>query len=77
MANRRTFVKQVFGGTTALAAAGLFPSGSVLGANDRVRFGLIGAGGRGQEIFQAAMRCKNTEAVAVAVVYTRRLDEAK
>jgi len=77
MSNRRTFVKQFLGGTTALAAAGLSSSRGVLGANDRVRFGLIGAGGRGQEIFQAAMRCKNTEAVAVADVYTRRLDEAR
>jgi len=39
--------------------------------------GLIGAGGRGRDIFRAAVRCANVEAVAVADVYTRRLDEAK
>jgi predicted dehydrogenase len=49
----------------------------VLGANDRVGIGLIGAGGRGKEIFRAALRCPNVEAVAVADVYTRRLEEAK
>jgi len=48
-----------------------------LGANDRIRIGLIGAGGRGKEIFRAALRRPNVEAVAVADVYTRRLDEAK
>ena len=42
-----------------------------------MRVGLIGAGGRGQEILKEAMRCPNTEAVAVADVYTRRHDEVK
>src|SRR5262245_23316665 len=54
-----------------------WPSARVLGASDRVRFGLIGAGGRGQEIFKAALRCANVEVVAVADLYTRRLDEAR
>jgi predicted dehydrogenase len=56
---------------------GLVSQRRVLGANDRIRIGLIGAGGRGQEIFKAALRCPNVEAVAVADVYTRRLDEVK
>jgi predicted dehydrogenase len=77
MSNRRTFIKQAFSGSAALAAYGLFPSSHVLGASDRVRIALIGAGGRGQEIFKAAMRCPNVEGVAVADVYTRRLDEVK
>ena len=50
---------------------------SALGANDRIRFGLIGAGGRGKEIFQVALGCPNAEAVAVADIYSRRLDEAR
>jgi predicted dehydrogenase len=77
METRRDFVTRVVGGTAAVAASTMFPSGRVLGANDRVRIGLIGAGGRGQEIFKVAIGCKNTEAVAVADVYTRRLDEVK
>ncbi len=77
MPSRRTFIGQLLGGTATLAASGLFPSRRVLGANDRVRLGLIGAGGRGQEILKSALRCPNTEAVAIADVYTRRLDEVK
>src|SRR5215472_4035328 len=76
MSTRREFIGQVLGGTAA-AAGGMYPSARVLAANDRVRFGLIGCGGRGQEDFKAALRCTNVEAVAVADVYTRRLDEAK
>jgi predicted dehydrogenase len=63
-------------GSAALAAYGLFPS-RVLGANDRIRIGLIGAGGRGTQIFQAALKCPKVEGVAAADVYTRRLDELK
>jgi len=75
MSNRREFMGQILGATAALGAS--FRSRQVLGASDRVRYGLIGAGGRGQEILQAARRCANTEAVAVADVYGRRLAEVK
>jgi len=77
MSDRRTFMQQVLGGGTAMAVSGLSPAGRILGANDRIRFGLIGAGGRGKAIFKAAIKAPNTEPVAVADVYTRRLDEAK
>jgi predicted dehydrogenase len=70
---RREFIKAA----GASAVASLVSSRRILGANDRVRFGLIGCGSRGQEIFQAAMRSPNAEAVAAADVYTRRLDEVK
>ncbi|MFB3920212.1 MAG: Gfo/Idh/MocA family protein [Terriglobia bacterium] len=77
MSKRREFIGQVLKGTAAVAATHFFPTRRVLGANDRVRVALIGAGGRGQEIFKAALRCPNTEAAAVADVYTRRLEEVK
>jgi len=77
MANRRAFIQQALGGSAALAAYGVFGRRSVLGANDRVRIGLIGAGGRGTEIFKAALKCPNVEGVAAADVYTRRLEELK
>ena len=76
MLNRRRFIRNVTGGAAALAGSSVFPP-SVLGANDRVRFGLIGAGGRGMDIFKHALRSPNTQAVAVADVYTRRQAEAK
>src|SRR5271157_6363051 len=74
MLTRRTFVKQAAAGAAAYAAYSLSPAGRVLGANDRVRFALIGAGSRGRQIFKAALECPNVEAVAVADIYTRRLD---
>src|SRR2546428_8638862 len=77
MSSRRKFIGQMLGGAATLAASGLIPARSALGASDRVRLGLIGAGGSGQEILKTALRCPNTEAVAVADVYTRRLDEVK
>ena len=77
MATRRAFMQQALTGSAAVAAYGLFPSSRVLGANDRIRIGLIGAGGRGTQIFKAALKCPNVEGVAVADVYSRRLDAAK
>jgi predicted dehydrogenase len=70
-------MKRIAGGAVVYAAYGFWPSGRVRGANDRVRFGLIGSGGRGQEILKAALACTNVEAAAVADLYTRRLDQAK
>ena len=49
----------------------------VLGANDRVRLGIIGPGARGQETMKYFLEAPNTEFVAAADVYTRRLDEVK
>ncbi|MGA2864513.1 MAG: Gfo/Idh/MocA family oxidoreductase [Verrucomicrobiota bacterium] len=77
MTNRRTFMHQLMGSAAWVAAPGLFSPGRVLGANDRIRIGLIGAGSRGKEIFRAALRCPQVEAAGAADVYTRRLDEAK
>jgi hypothetical protein len=77
MPTRRTFIKQTLSGSAILMANGSLPPRRVLGANDRVRIGLIGAGARGQEIFKSALRCPNVEGAAVADVYTRRLDEVK
>jgi len=51
MLTRRTLVKQVAAGAAAYASYSLSPAGRVLGANDRVRFALIGAGSRGKQIF--------------------------
>ena len=50
MLTRRTFVKQAAAGAAAYAAYSLSPAGRVLGANDRVRFGLIGAGAAARDL---------------------------
>ncbi|HET9086417.1 MAG TPA: Gfo/Idh/MocA family oxidoreductase [Acidobacteriaceae bacterium] len=49
----------------------------ILGANDRIRIGLIGAGDRGQEDLKSALRQPNVECVAIADVFSRRRDEVK
>ncbi|MEZ5352205.1 MAG: Gfo/Idh/MocA family oxidoreductase [Bryobacteraceae bacterium] len=71
--SRRNFIGKVAGGIAGTLAA---PS-SVLGANERVRIGIIGPGARGMQIVREAMACPNTEMVAFADIYTRRLEEAK
>jgi predicted dehydrogenase len=79
MSHRRAFLGSVIGGATsaAVVVAGSGASARPVGANDRVRIGLIGGGSRGKEILQAALHCPDVEAVAVADIYTRRHDEIK
>ncbi len=77
MFNRREVLRHLAAGAATVAVSGVSLSRGAIGANDRIRFGLIGLGSRGHEIFRAALGCPNVEAVAVADVYTRRLDEAK
>lgn len=50
--------------------------GSVLGANERIRLGIIGAGDRGMQIVREAIACPNTEFVAFADIYTKRFERA-
>jgi predicted dehydrogenase len=79
MSNRRVFLGSMIGGSTgiAMAATAVDAPGRVRGANERIRFGLIGGGSRGKEILRAAIKCPDVEAAAVADIYTRRLDELK
>lgn len=72
MHSRRKFI-----GHVATGIAGTFAAGNVLGSNDRLRLGLIGAGDRGMQLVREAVSCPNTELVAFADVFTRRLEEAK
>ena len=71
--HRRDFLKQATAGAAISLA---YKPDRVLGANDRVRLGIIGAGGRGQELMKDFLRVPNIEFVAVADVYKRRHDEA-
>jgi len=72
---RRDFLKK----TAAVSAAFLTPkfAAGVLGANDRVRVAMIGAGARGQELLKQVVAVPGVQVVAIADVYTRRFDEAK
>src|SRR5262249_39131590 len=69
---RREFLKRAAAG----AAIGfVYPSSRVLGANDRVRLGIIGPGAPGKELMKEFLKGPNVEFVAAADVYTRRRDE--
>ena len=71
---RRGFLKQAALGTAAFLA---YPHSSVLGANDRVRVGMIGLGDRGQDLLEEVVKVPNIQLVAMADVYSRRRDAAK
>ena len=73
MDSRRKFIGTMASGLATTLAS---PSG-VLGANDRIRLGVIGIGDRGTEIARWAMQCENVDLVAFADVYTRHLEAAK
>jgi predicted dehydrogenase len=64
---RRDFLKTTAGGVLALGTAPAFGAG-VLGANDRVRIGVIGINGMGQNHIKEYMRLKNVEVAALCDV---------
>src|ERR1700731_2507278 len=67
--NRRSFL--IAGGLTALAST------RVLGANDTLRIGVIGAGGRMGDLLNAADKAGAYQIVAVSDVYGPRRDAIK
>jgi predicted dehydrogenase len=73
MHSRRNFLGKVAGLAGSLAAV----PPPVMGANDRIRVGIIGIGARGTEIARQAIACPGVEFVAFSDVYTKRLEEAK
>jgi predicted dehydrogenase len=73
MDSRRKFIGTV---ATGLATTLASPRG-ILGANERIRLGIIGIGDRGTEIVRQAMACPDVDFVAFADIYTRRLENAK
>jgi predicted dehydrogenase len=76
MDSRRKFIGTM---ATGLATTLASPKG-VLGANDRIRIGVIGIGARGTELAELARQALSfpeVECAAFADVYTRRLEEAR
>jgi predicted dehydrogenase len=67
--NRRSFI--ITTGLTALAST------RVLGANDTLRIGVIGAGGRMRDLLNAADVAGRYQIVAVSDVYSPRCDAVK
>ncbi len=75
MDSRRKFIGAMATGLASTLASA--SSGGVLGANERVRIGLIGAGQRGSELLHQALACPNVEIAAFADVYAKRLEDAR
>ena len=73
MDSRRNFVGKVAYGLAGTLAAG---PGRVLGANERVRVGIVGAGDRGMELAHHLRACPNIEIFAFADIYSKHLDRA-
>src|SRR5271157_4388446 len=67
---RRTFLK-----TAAVTTAA--SQMRILGANDRMRLGAIGVGGRGQYLVKLASQAPGTEIAAVCDVYEPRRAETQ
>jgi predicted dehydrogenase len=72
MSSRRRFLGHVATSLGTLAV----PS-QVMGAGERIRIGLIGAGDRGMEILREAMGCSSIDVAGVCDVYTKRVEAAK
>jgi predicted dehydrogenase len=71
MDSRRNFIGKVAGGL-----AGTLATSNVLGANGKIRLGIIGCGDRGQQLMREAVAC-GAEFIGAADVYTRRQEQAK
>jgi predicted dehydrogenase len=65
------------GAATGAAVATAASYSRVLGANDRIQLGLIGAGVRGQGVMQDFVRTDKVEVRSVCDVWKERIDEAK
>ena len=69
--SRRHFIR------SAATGIGTFAASRVLGANERIRLGVIGIGDRGTQIARDAAACPHTDLAAFADIYTRRLEDAR
>src|SRR5574337_916380 len=74
--SRRQFLKgSALAGASAAMLGGLAPA-RVLGANDRVRIGVLGTGERAQYVMTLFKQVPSVEFVAVCDVYAPRRAEA-
>ncbi len=73
--NRRDFMKRALATTAGLAMSGLGPTGNVLGANDKVRVGVIGTGRMGVGDLEDFAKQPDAEIVVVCDVYEPNLQK--
>jgi predicted dehydrogenase len=73
MASRRNFLSTFASSVGVTLAA----PATVLGANERIRLGIIGPGDRGLQLMREALGCPNVQFAGICDVYTRRLEQAR
>ena len=71
MHSRRNFI-----GKVASGIAGSLAATTVLGANERIRVGIIGAGDRGMQILREAAQCPGVDIAGLCDIYSKRLETA-
>jgi predicted dehydrogenase len=74
--NRRRFLHTSIAGGAALALGPRLAAASALGANDRIRVGVVGTGGRARYLMRLLKDLPGCEMVAVSDVYEPRMLEA-
>ncbi|MBK5296033.1 MAG: Gfo/Idh/MocA family oxidoreductase [Vicinamibacteria bacterium] len=77
MIDRRNFLQMAMGASLTAHAQPVAAASSrrIRGANDRIRVGLIGCGGRGNQVARDWMKHQDSVFVAACDVYKERLDE--
>ncbi len=73
MDSRRHFLGKVATGIAGIAAV----PARVLGANERIRVGILGFGDRGAELLQQVKSCAHVDVAAVCDVFSSQLDKAR
>src|SRR5437667_11338646 len=73
---RREFIKTV-ASSVALATTSAYSAERIVGANNRVRAGLIGCGGRGMLVARLMREVPDVEFAAVCDLYPAHLGRAK
>ncbi len=75
--SRRDFISKTTGTAVgAYVSLGAASWNSVLGANDRIRLGVIGTGNRGQDVMASFQKQPEVDVVALSDAYDKYLNEA-
>ncbi|MCH2373070.1 MAG: Gfo/Idh/MocA family oxidoreductase [Planctomycetes bacterium] len=73
---RRKFLKRSAGAVAGIAAPALVGPGHVLGANEKVRMGFMGVGGRGGSIMKGFAELPEVDAVVLCDIDSNRIPKA-
>ena len=83
MLSRRDFIKSALMGVAAVSVGSQFkayaidPSGKIIGANDRIRIGIIGVNGRGKGIASGMSKLNDCEITYICDVDSRAIEKCQ